>query len=154
MTYIFRGRANPWTDQQKSLLWQLREVEGLPWLVVAKRVGHPKGSCQTCLSAMRRERVSAVTRSGPDRTSVERPRKLFLRAPENLVMLPPLPPSARTMRTAILVADAELRARCEVLGLTGGLLGDPLPGRSALDQMRAGQSDPSRQVTLATGVQL
>jgi hypothetical protein len=35
-----------------------------------------------------------------------------------------------------LVADAELRARIETLGPTGGLLGDPLPGRSALDEKR------------------
>lgn len=147
MTYIFRGRANPWTDQQKALLWQLREVEGRPWSTVAQRVGHPRGSCQTCLSAIRRERVSGVTRSGHDGTDLARPRKLFLRAPANLVMPPALPPSARTMRTAILVADAELRARCEVLGLTGGLLGDPLPGRSALDRRRIEASG----ITLATG---
>ena len=132
MTYTFKGRSNPWTDQQKALLWQLREVEGCPWDFVARRCGHPKGSCQTRLSMLRRERVNAVT---PDMIAA-RPRKLVLRAPANLVMQPVLPPSARTMRTAILVADAELRARCEVLGLTGGLLGDPLPGRSALDQRR------------------
>lgn len=147
MTLTFRGRANPWTDQQKALLWQLREVEGSPWSEVAQRVGHPKGSCQTYLSLIKRERVSGVTRTGDDGTAVAPPRKLFLRAPANLVMPSALPPSARTMRTAILVADAELRARCEVLGLTGGLLGDPLPGRSALDQRRV----EALGVTLATG---
>jgi hypothetical protein len=133
MTYRFRGRANPWTDQQNALLWQMREVEGLPWPEVAKRLEHPKGSCQTRLSMLRRDRVNAVTR---DMIEAAPDRNLVLRAPANLVMPPALPPSARTMRTAILVADAELRARCEVLGLTGGLFGDPLPGRSALDQRR------------------
>lgn len=48
-------------------------------------------------------------------------------------------PYVRTTSTAKLVMDAELRSRIEVQGITGGLLGDPMPGRSALDRKRAGE---------------
>lgn len=49
----------------------------------------------------------------------------------------PGPLGSRRASTAVLMADAELRARIALQGLTAGLLGDPLPGRSALDQRKA-----------------
>jgi hypothetical protein len=48
------------------------------------------------------------------------------------------PPHARGTSTAKLQMEAEMRSRIAVLGVTGGLLGDPLPGRSALDQRGSG----------------
>jgi hypothetical protein len=51
---------------------------------------------------------------------------------------PPSKHQPRTVSAAILVADQELRDRIRECGLTGGLLGDPPPGRSALDQKRGG----------------
>jgi hypothetical protein len=52
------------------------------------------------------------------------------------------PPAPLRISAAIttdrLIIDAELRSRIEVLGITAGLLGDPPPGRSALDERRAG----------------
>jgi hypothetical protein len=47
-------------------------------------------------------------------------------------------PSGRQVSTHVLIADAELRSRIALQGLTAGLFGDPLPGRSALDQRNAG----------------
>jgi hypothetical protein len=49
------------------------------------------------------------------------------------------PPSPSVVATSRLVLDAELRNRIAERGITGGLLGDPPPGRSALDEKRAGR---------------
>lgn len=48
-------------------------------------------------------------------------------------------PRARRVSTHVLVTDAELRSKIELQGPTAGLLGDPLPGRSALDERNARQ---------------
>lgn len=44
--------------------------------------------------------------------------------------------------TAVLRFDAEIRARVTEKGVTAGLLGDPVRGRSALDRKRAGIVEP------------
>lgn len=137
--YIKRGpRANTWTAEQKQLLEQLR-IAGVAWPEVATRCGHPESSCKTTLSLIRtaRRKAGLAVQTGPG------DRKSFTRyvppAPAPAPSLPPepaAPPSGRTRHTSTLIADAELRARIEILGPTGGLFGDPLPGRSALDQKR------------------
>lgn len=50
------------------------------------------------------------------------------------------PASGASMSTAVLMLDAELRNRIAEFGITAGLLGDPPPGRSALDKKRAGEA--------------
>ena len=131
------GRPNKawWLSSQLALLEQLADAK-TPWDEIAHRVGHPKNSCATKMSEIRSKR---------DRTS-EKPKKRgrpgTIQSPQLAPAPVPDPPSARAVSNALLVADAELRARIAVLGATGGLLGDPMPGRSALDRMRAGVSDP------------
>lgn len=50
----------------------------------------------------------------------------------------------RPKAMATLIAQAEIRSRISVLGITGGILGDPLPGRSALDRKRAGLAEEQK----------
>lgn len=127
--YVPRKNANRWTAEQKLLLEQMRD-DGKDWPEIAAACDHPKGSCQATLSQIRRDRRRAA---GEEIIVI--PRKKF----KCYVPPPPEPiaePTARTWRMSTLVQDAELRARVAILG-PNGLLGDPLPGRSALDQRLA-----------------
>lgn len=130
-------RANSWTSFQKDLLVRLRALKK-DWPEIAERCSHPVSSCQSTLSTHR----AAMRKAGLTVQKGPGDRKPFTRyvppAPAPLPPEPVAPPSGRTRHTSTMVSDAELRARIEILGPTGGLLGDPLPGRSALDQRKAG----------------
>lgn len=141
-TYISRtGQTKPWTDAEKLLLEQ-KKLAGCGWPEVAAACGHPKSSCQSMYSLIRRvRRKEAGEIFEPVR------RKKFTR----YVPPPTEPitePTGRTRHTSTLVQDAEIRARIAIQG-PNGLLGDPLPGRSALDKMRAEQANaPMQRPTL------
>ncbi len=110
----------------------------MSWAEIAPLVGHPHLSCATKMSEIRARRQRAGGAPPPSKRG--RPPKPYV--PQRPPAIP-APPSARSCRTSTLLADAELRARIEVLGPTGGLCGDPMPGRSALDQKRAGLTEPA-----------
>lgn len=137
--YIPRPRRdNVWTPEQKHLLERLR-LAGVPWPEVATRCGHPESSSKTTLSQIRtaRRKAGLAVQTGPgERRSFTRYVPPAPAPAPSLPSEPTAPPSCRTRHTSTLIADAELRARIEILGPTGGLFGDPLPGRSALDQKR------------------
>lgn len=123
--YIPRTGANRWTQDQKDLLVRLAG-EGVEWPEIAQRCHHPKSSCQTMLSYIRRERRQAkgdYSKRAYGKTN----------SPGTPSVAPVLEPTGRTRHTSTLVTDYDLRARIAILG-PNGLLGDPLPGRSALDQ--------------------
>jgi hypothetical protein len=147
-TYTPRPRPNAWTPSQRGLLVSLKAA-GRPWPEFALRTGHTKASCQTMLSYIRNGRVKE---NGGIAIAAQKAMPPRLVAPIPLAPEPVLPPTGRHRRMSTLIADAELRARIEVLGTTGGLLGDPLPGRSALDKMRSGERDDPRAPSLAGSV--
>jgi len=119
-----RTYAGRWTPFKKDMLEQLRN-DGMSWPEIAVRMGHPLNSCQSTLATIRRKRRREQGEE-PVRHKIA---PVFMQAP-----IAPLPePSERRRSVSTLISDAELRARIEILG-PNGLLGDPLPGRSALDQ--------------------
>lgn len=105
---------------------------GYHWGDIAQALGRTIGACQMqyfkCRPAGAPKKKRAVriqqTRAVP---LVPSPSIAFVQAA-------PAPPSVRRVSTAALIADAELRTRIALQGITAGLLGDPLPGRSALDR--------------------
>jgi hypothetical protein len=135
---------NRWMSPQLKLLEEMHAA-GRQWPAIVTAVGHSLSSCQQMLSRIRGAKRNAEF----ERARLER--RASPKAP--IAIAPPLkptlqqasvpdPPSARSTSTARLLMDAELRARIAVLGVTAGLLGDPMPGRSALDRIRAGMVDP------------
>lgn len=146
---------NKWTEHQLELMQQLR-AQGARWNHVSQRVGHPVASCQTTMSkfnnAVRAARAQAerkALREAADLANAIEPRPASAPKPNKPAALRTVSHAlakpaqdagyARSsISTAKLVMDAELRSRIAVMGITGGLLGDPLPGRSALDKKREG----------------
>jgi hypothetical protein len=124
--YYPRAGANLWTPEQKERLERM-VLAKQPWPEIAAACGHPKSSCQTMLSYIRRQRRLAAGLA------------LALKPRPSGIVAPPEPvaePTARIRRLSTLVDDADLRARIAIQG-PNGLFGDPLPGRSALDEKRA-----------------
>jgi hypothetical protein len=127
-------RHYPWLTYQVDLLVRLIEG-GTPYGEAAKLCGHSVQSCRTKISDIR---LAVRTGSPPKKTlalpKVKRRTALRLRPRQ----LAPKDDQRANTSTFRYVMDAELRARIELVGITAGLLGDPLPGRSALDAKRAG----------------
>lgn len=139
------NNSNRWTPEQLTLMHALR-ADRVPWAEIALEVEHPIASCRQMMThennARRREAAKATNaslRETADRRAklpppppIPRPSSLPLR--KHPTARPDDGYARSSISTARLVMDAELRARIEVLGATGGLLGDPMPGRSALDR--------------------
>lgn len=134
--------GNIWRQEQLDLM--SRMVDGYlargkrpPWDDISLRVGHPRQSCQTMMSKIRRERHNEHNRELLRQLRQQRPApQPWL--PDKKHQAPPNPrivitDHMRSTSTAKLMLDAELRMRIGAQGITAGLLGDPLPGRSALD---------------------
>jgi hypothetical protein len=146
---------NRWTAEQLKYMTDTVDtcsLEGrrVPWDDIVSKVGHPRSTCQSMMSEVRTQR----------RVDERKARRLAIKAEVALMIefedLPrrkpkpaPLPgkPCPVTIDYAghialtpksKLVFDQELRDRIRERGLTGGFFGDPMPGRSALDKMRAG----------------
>lgn len=142
----------PWTPAEDAALLRLRDAEGRCWAdIVADLPGRTYGAIKLRYYSALRDR-NAVPKQTRRPGRPRRPKVVEQLAPSvslgrvaaalptaPLPAAPLLPASLRPRRmsTAILVADAELRARIALQGLTAGLLGDPLPGRSALDERKA-----------------
>lgn len=137
---------NKWTQPQCDLLESLVEAK-VGFNIISERVGHPILSCRSKASELRAKRREAEAEKF---RKALKPAPAMPRRPIVAQAAPSVAP-ARATSTARLVMDAELRARIEVMGVTGGLFGDPLPGRSALDQMRAGLVDTPRAPSLSPG---
>lgn len=144
--------ANPWTKEQLARLAQHVDAAAkgkrrANWKAIALELGHSATSCHVKMSTIRvrrrneriRERTAEEEANAKAREKARREagKAQVLKAPRV-----PDPPYNRSTSTARLQWDAELRARIEVLGITGGMLGDPAPGRSALEQKRAGIASP------------
>lgn len=126
------GKWCRWTEAERSRLFALRERR-YHWDDIAREMKRTSGSCQQQYNLRKPEGTPRKTRSA--RVDVPPPAP----APRMPVLqAAPTPPSARRVSTHVLINDADLRARIAQQGLTAGLLGDPLPGRSALDQRNMG----------------
>lgn len=139
-----RGRA--WTRTEVDRLIHMREVKAMIWTAIARvlgRAGDPQGGAGTCCAAYRyhkakRAREAELIAAGG--TPLSRPR---FRLPADEDRCLELPPAAAAQLAGPVArpryfhgADSDLRARIARQGLTAGFLGDPPPGRSALDKRR------------------
>lgn len=139
------GRGKPWLQHELDLLKRLAD-NGVPYKDIAPRVGHPVSSCLTMVSELR------AIKQGLEPKYV---RKQMIKAAAEARARPAVPQRVRNYEasrapavapqptsTFRYVMDAELRARIEGQGVTAGLLGDPVKGRSALDKITAGEQLP------------
>lgn len=141
------NNKNKWLPHQLDLLERLIDG-GTSYDDAVPLVGHSILSCRTTMSEIRSRRHNGQERMAIRATRLaERAAAAAARAkaaepvadrkiaPGKPTIVPD-PPHARSTSTAKLVMDAELRGRIELQGVTAGLLGDPMPGRSALDRKR------------------
>ncbi len=133
-----------WSPAEDAKLLASAEVRE-PRKYIAARLGRTKGACDMRLmklrNAMKRERRSIPpapklpkSEVKPKRTYVKQARPAKPVIGSAILQAPPSAKLPRTVSVGVLMADQELRDRIRERGLTGGLLGDPAPGRSALDQ--------------------
>ena len=129
-------RAPDWTKEEMARLMRLRSnLHGRPlgWDEVAATL--PGRTVVACMAAFYAARAKQAREAAG--VAARKPA-----APTVLLQPQQAPPSAKApavVSTWSLRTDAELRSRIELVGITAGRLGDPLPGRSALDRKRAGQ---------------
>ena len=114
------ARKNGWSHAEICKLFTLRDIEGLKWSAVAAEM--PRRSQEAC-----QVQYGKLADKG---------RALVISSVQ-VRQAPPSRAPARAVPTSRLIAVAELMQRIGVQGVTAGLLGDPLPGRSALDRKRA-----------------
>lgn len=127
------AQKQPWLQHQCDLLERLLAA-GCAYNKISERVDHPVFSCRTKASELR-----AMRRMEAGEPKIETRRKVPKLVPVAPVIMQakPGPSSPRITSTSKLVMDAELRSRISEQGITAGLLGDPRPGRSALDAKKA-----------------
>lgn len=133
-------RTNPpWLPRQIELLERLAE-SGAPFRTISEQVGHPVFGCYSKIRDLRAQR--RATAGQPKKIRVPKPPKATpVAAAPIFLQAAPGPAPLRAASTSKLVMDAELRARISEQGITAGLLGDPRPGRSALDRMKERSHD-------------
>lgn len=137
-------------------LIDMRDRQGMKWIDIAAAVGrtgtNPKAGCATCYSAYKywKEKLAQPAKT---RAAGTEPTKWETRRAEHPAEVSPdavtiaaapivadLPTEAIKRRPSYFSdADNDIRARIARQGLTAGFLGDPPPGRSALDQREAGK---------------
>lgn len=147
---------NRWTRDAIARLTEMRDAR-IPFAEVAREVGHPESSCRQMMTSIYNDR----------RREAAKETRRALKEAANPPAVPPTPssvplpqqPSARDLAdfarssatTAKLIAHAEMRDRIGTMGITGGLFGDPLPGRSALDKRNAACGGGTSGSTSSTG---
>lgn len=111
-----------WTRSEIGLMLELRAAD-VPWKRVAELCGHPRYGCQSKLQDID---------ANPEKF-MDLPQRLsaIVQAKSDRIIVPVMPHSR-------LLFDQEIRERIAERGLTGGMFGDPPPGRSMLDKKLAG----------------
>jgi len=130
-----------WTAIERQRLLDLRDVQKLSWDEIPARMpGRSKSACLVQYYHTLRDRSAA--KRMPPRTPRVIPAAVKIapspiKPPAIVVRQVPASAPGRTVSTSALRYHAELLQRvAHAGGLTAGLLGDPPPGRSALDQKR------------------
>ena len=137
---------NPWTPEALAKLYELRG-QNLSYRDIGKRLNHTAGSYQSRMHKLRKAR--GESREVPSRrwsfgvsdADDTTPLRDIIRDVIPAKATNPNAPMARgiTLARAQTAAEtADLRDRIERYGIGVALCGDPPPGRSALDQTRAG----------------
>ena len=134
------GPNTQWTLPRRAQLARLYDAakrkKQFSWPEIAAVMGSSVASCQQTMYYIRKERGTATTYhlavDSPPPSSIE---------PRPAPPPKPQPASAGSVLsshvgTARLAMMAEITARISLQGATAGLMGDPPPGRSALDQRR------------------
>lgn len=139
------GRPKTWTTAEDDHLLFLRDREKLTFEAIAPRFGRSKLSCKTRYYYDLRHRNGARHYTAADKAARRGvgypvPPKLGEGVPE--LRLPSLGERIRMPSLDGLRERAELNLRIAERGLTGGVFGDPAPGRSALDQRANGLAAP------------
>lgn len=162
-----------WTLQELDRLVMLRGHH-LSWpAICVKLPGRTSAACRVAFETIAVRRVIAEKRQREIEARAAKALEAVFTAPSKRPSAPPAPPSLAEMNRrrrlaaqvrlveppaepvregassaaislARLVIDRELRSRIEILGTTGGMLGDPLPGQSALDKRNAGLVEAAR----------
>jgi hypothetical protein len=129
-----------WTRDEDALLLQLKD-EGLLRIEIVKRLdGRTIQGIDERYKTLRLRRGEKMRANG-------RPRKSL---PSAIAQAAPDVGPHRAVSSSILAADQDLRSRISERGLTGGMFGDPAPGRSALDLKRLSTSQPTTGETHAS----
>ena len=132
------GKWRRWTQSEIDNLLALR-TRGGNWDDIALELKRASASCQ---NVFRKYKAAGTPRKPPKRRLGVFPKALPVQPAAPVLQVAAAPPSARRVSTHVLIADSELRSRIALQGLTAGLLGDPLPGRSALDERNAQKVGP------------
>jgi len=156
-----RAPQQPWTDDDKATLVRMHG-QGLDMVDIAAFLGRSKGTCHTMLSRIRRGRVvgKTTTRTRRDWTDADIAEMNRLREVEHATWSEidtrlgrpagsscgryhgarhsNVPPGGMVLRPEVIAAllDRDARKKLEHPTLTAAFFGDPLPGRSALDERR------------------
>jgi hypothetical protein len=148
------GPSNSFTPEDIARLRRIIEIhrgKSIKWDRYIGEFSHPLGSVKVMASKLRtrmdKERRRDVNRAVRALRDLAPPAPRIVRSSN--VEEKPLPRAIgieahRTnTSTQSLQFAAEMLVRVGSQGITAGLLGDPLPGRSALDKKRAGIADNS-----------
>lgn len=128
---------NDWTASEMDLLLRLK-AEGKRWRFIGEALPrHSLSSCEVKYHALTRPAKSRAVAKPPPAA----PRPFSAQQATGGA------PTGRVISTARMVVDAELRDRIGAQGVTAGLLGDPMPGRSMLDKRLAGRPEPAAPPT-------
>lgn len=150
------SRRPSWSEAECEKLLRLRDKERWDWPEIEEAMpGRTLSACKVQYYGILKSRNAAkrIMRSPRSLQPLKPSPAVSLgRVPAAPVSSPPIAEPVVPVRralpaepargsaavsTGLLIADAEMRSRIAVLGITGGLLGDPAPGRSALDKPRA-----------------
>lgn len=136
------GKRRDWTPQMVDALFFLREVEELTWREIGIAFDDEGPNCCTRYNYYSAKRRTAELRAGnrdeiADLALRGQPVPVRAPKPEPVIVAPPMaaaqPVKARPARS-FQATDNFVLARIERQGVTAGMFGDPLPGRSALDK--------------------
>lgn len=151
------NRYDRWTEEDDNRLEKLRK-EGRSWRSIGDRLDRSEASCSARMVFLRRQRGETM-RSRLPWTDEDVAEVIRLREVENLSwseidrrMKRPRGCSATkydSLRRKIPTPRPKppQAAHQAPASLTAAILGDPLPGRSALDRRRAGIIDPPVRIT-------
>lgn len=144
-----RIRREKWTASQIETLLVMvttakREGKRPGWNAASAATGHHESSCRLKYNAICAREGDLKLREEIDRKIAAREAQSALKVSAEQVPIKARvgnPDFSRGGSTMKFLVDAEIRNRIAEQGVTAGLLGDPMPGRSALDKHRAGIPD-------------
>lgn len=145
------GAVKKWTSDQVALMEQMIvESMGLQrrggnmrkrrisWVEISEATGHSIQSCIHRHKYQLEKEINRKLREQANAPEVARAQPVMARSSP----VTTYDDLSRPTSTAGLMAHAMIRDRIATQGITAGLLGDPAPGRSALDRKLAGVVEP------------